>query len=201
MGLRLSPIWLSRFRRGLPQWRCRICTAELAALQAERCFSCLFFCVDLPSADAQEACRATVSRIRQLHLHRQEFVEQAEALRATNPVYRSGVSDINRELLAEWFGNEDHIFAMNMFVLRVLQRFQPRCRSLLFHLRSSTASLLFPLAKLGRVLFVKPDLPRRLKLVSRPDRRRPSVAICRRPVSWPWSRRFRILILVAGKFQ
>ena len=159
------------------------------------------FCVDLPSADAQEACRATVSRIRQLHLHRQEFVEQAEALRATNPVYRSGVSDINRELLAEWFGNEDHIFAMSMFVLRVLQRFQPRCRSLLFHLRSSTASLLFPLAKLGRVLFVKPDLPRRLKLVSRPDRRRPSVAICRRPVSWPWSRRFRILILVAGKFQ
>ncbi|CAJ1374089.1 unnamed protein product [Effrenium voratum] len=65
------------------------------------------FCVDLPTAEAQEQSRATVSRVVQLRLHRSEFVQQAEALRATNPVYRSGVAEINRQLLAEWFGNED----------------------------------------------------------------------------------------------
>ena len=51
--------------------------------------------MDLPSAEAQEQSRATVSRVAQLHLHRHDFVEQAEALRATNPVYRSGVAEIN----------------------------------------------------------------------------------------------------------
>ena len=65
------------------------------------------FCVDLPTAEAQEQSRATVSRVVQLRLHRSEFVQQAEALRETNPVYRSGVAEINRQLLAEWFGNDD----------------------------------------------------------------------------------------------
>ncbi|CAE7311896.1 unnamed protein product [Symbiodinium sp. CCMP2592] len=65
------------------------------------------FCVDLPSAGMQEQSRATVSRIARLQLHKEEFVQQAEALRETNPVYRSGVDEINRELLAEWFSSED----------------------------------------------------------------------------------------------
>ncbi|CAE7029048.1 unnamed protein product [Symbiodinium natans] len=33
----------------------------------------------------------------------------AEALRETNPVYRSGVAEINRQLLAEWFGSEESL--------------------------------------------------------------------------------------------
>ncbi|CAE7839256.1 unnamed protein product, partial [Symbiodinium sp. CCMP2592] len=65
------------------------------------------FCVDLPSAGMQEQSRAAVSRIARLQLHKEEFVQQAEALRETNPVYRSGVDEINRELLAEWFSSED----------------------------------------------------------------------------------------------
>ncbi|CAE7197789.1 tkt [Symbiodinium sp. CCMP2592] len=56
-----------------------------------------------------EQSRATVSRIARLQLHKQEFVQQAEALRETNPVYRSGVAEINRELLAEWFSSEESV--------------------------------------------------------------------------------------------
>ena len=72
------------------------------------------FCVDLPSAEAQEQSRATVSRVARLQLHRQEFVKQAEALRDTNPVYRSDVTEIDRQLLAEWFGNDDYLCVLDV---------------------------------------------------------------------------------------
>ncbi|CAJ1335646.1 unnamed protein product, partial [Effrenium voratum] len=87
------------------------------------------FCVDLPTAEAQEQSRATVSRVVQLRLHRSEFVQQAEALRETNPVYRSGVAEINRQLLAEWFGNEvedfnSHGRETSMMLVGMLQKLE-----------------------------------------------------------------------------
>ena len=51
------------------------------------------FAWTLPSAEAQEESRATVSRVARLQLHRHEFVQQAEAPRDTNPVYKSGVGE------------------------------------------------------------------------------------------------------------
>ena len=59
------------------------------------------FCTDLPQ-EGQEAGRAAVSKIVELRLKKALFLEQAEALQKTNPVYAAGVAEINRELLTEW---------------------------------------------------------------------------------------------------
>ena len=59
------------------------------------------FCADLPH-EGQEAGRAAVSKIVELRLKKALFLEQAEALQKTNPVYAAGVAEINRELLTEW---------------------------------------------------------------------------------------------------
>ncbi|CAE7026696.1 unnamed protein product [Symbiodinium sp. CCMP2592] len=56
-----------------------------------------------------EESRETVSRIARLRLDRNEFLAQAEALQNTNPVYQSGVTEINRSLLAEWCGDQDAV--------------------------------------------------------------------------------------------
>lgn len=64
------------------------------------------FCTDLPS-QGQEAGREAVRKIAPLQLHRELFVQQAEALKTTNPVYAAGVAEINQEILTEWLAGED----------------------------------------------------------------------------------------------
>ena len=65
------------------------------------------FCTDLPTGGSQEEGRAAVRRIAQLQLEKSVFEKQADSLRATNMVYKEGLTEINRELLTEWLNNED----------------------------------------------------------------------------------------------
>ena len=62
------------------------------------------FCTELPCAEEGEE---VVRRIAQLELDKPLFLEQAESLRATNPVYAAGVTDINRDLLTKWLEGRD----------------------------------------------------------------------------------------------
>ena len=59
------------------------------------------FCTDLPRAD-QEDGRVAVSKIVELRLKRALFLEQAEALMKTNPVYQARVDILDEKLLTEW---------------------------------------------------------------------------------------------------
>lgn len=69
--------------------------------------SAVTFCTDLPTVGSQEEGRAAVRRIAQLQLEKSVFEKQADSLRATNVVYKEGLTEINRELLTEWLNNED----------------------------------------------------------------------------------------------
>ena len=67
------------------------------------------FCTDLPG-DGQESGREAVSKIMELRLKKSLFLEQAEKLIETNPVYQAGVEEINRKLLTEWMeGVEERV--------------------------------------------------------------------------------------------
>ena len=66
------------------------------------------FCTDLPQ-DGQDSGRAAVSKIVELRLKKNLFLQQAERLLATNPVYATGVEEINRELLTEWMAGAEEL--------------------------------------------------------------------------------------------
>ena len=66
------------------------------------------FCTDLPQ-DGQDSGRAAVSKIVGLRLKKNLFLQQAERLLATNPVYAAGVKEINRELLTEWMAGAEEL--------------------------------------------------------------------------------------------
>ena len=63
------------------------------------------FCTEIETGD-QEKGREVVRRISQLQLQKDLFLKQATSLRETNPVYKDGVTEINRELLTQWFDQE-----------------------------------------------------------------------------------------------
>lgn len=63
------------------------------------------FCTDLET-DNQEKGREIVRSITHFQLQKDLFLEQATSLRETNPVYKDGVTEINRELLTEWFDQQ-----------------------------------------------------------------------------------------------
>ena len=60
------------------------------------------FCTQLQEAQDQQEGQAAVRRIAQFQLDKALFVDQANCLRDTNPVYAEGVTEINRDLLTEW---------------------------------------------------------------------------------------------------
>lgn len=67
------------------------------------------FCTDLPR-DGQDSGREAVSKIVELRLKRSLFLEQAEKLMKTNPVYQAGVEEISEQLLTEWMdGAEERV--------------------------------------------------------------------------------------------
>ena len=63
------------------------------------------FCTEIETGD-QEKGREVVRHISQLQLQKDLFLKQATSLRETNPVYKDGVTEINRELLTQWFDQE-----------------------------------------------------------------------------------------------
>ena len=63
------------------------------------------FCTDLPREDHDHG-REAVSKIVQLRLHKDKFLQQAHALKTTNIVYATAVVNIDADQLTLWLGDE-----------------------------------------------------------------------------------------------